>query len=150
MGDTHVIHITRPDQPEDTKAIQEISGKWDLLIDFFVCWTRCDPGILKNIVLVVSHGDICYSIVVNDAVVSVTEVSDLFSDHEETDIQPRIHAHQAAQVFSSVTIKSPDTDAMVLSLAKSQDLHGCLMFFMAGSGSNNRTINITELGIKQG
>ena len=47
-----------------------------------------------------------------------------------------------------MTIKSPDTDVMVLS--KSQDFHDCLLFFMTGSGSNNRIINITELGIKLG
>ena len=39
---------------------------------------------------------------------------------------------------------------MVLSLAKSQYFHGCLLLFMTGSGSNNRVINITELGIKVG
>ena len=53
-------------------------------------------------------------------------------------------------LFSSVTIKSPATDVMVLSLAKSKDFHGCLLLFMTGSGSNNRIINITELGIKLG
>ena len=55
-----------------------------------------------------------------------------------------------AWVLSSVTIKSPNTDVMVLSLAKSQEFHGCLLLFMAGSGSNNRIINNTELGIKLG
>ena len=59
-------------------------------------------------------------------------------------------AHQAARAFSSVTIKSPDTDVMVLSLAKSQDFHSFLLLFMTGSGSNNKIINITELGIKLG
>ena len=49
-----------------------------------------------------------------------------------------------------MTIKSPDTDVMVLLLEKSHDFHGCLLLFMTGSGSNNRIINITELGIKLG
>ena len=49
-----------------------------------------------------------------------------------------------------MTIKSPDTDVMVLSIAKSQYFHDCLLLFMTGSGSNNRIINITELGIKVG
>ena len=96
--------------------------------------------------LVVSHCDVCHSIVVNDAVVAVTEVPDLFSDYDEADTRLLLHVHQASRVFSSVTIKSPDTDVMVLSLAKSQDVHG----FMTGSGSNNRIINITELEIKLG
>ena len=39
---------------------------------------------------------------------------------------------------------------MVLSLTKSHDFHGCLLFFMTQSSSNNRIINITELGIKVG
>ena len=98
--------------------------------------------------MVVSHGDIPQSIVVNDAVVAVTEVPDLFSDHKEADTRLLLHAHQADWAFSRVTIKSPDTDVMVLS--KSQDLHGCLLLFMTGSGSNNRIINITELAIKLG
>ena len=69
--------------------------------------------------LVVSHGEICHSIVVNDAVVAVTEVPYLFSDHEEADTRLLLHAQQAAQAFSSVTIKSPDTDVMVLSIESS-------------------------------
>ena len=100
--------------------------------------------------MVVSHADVCHSIVVNDAVVAVTEVPDLVSDYEEADTRLLLHVHQAARVFSSVTIKSPDTYVMVLSLAKSQDFHGCLLLFMTGSGSNNRIINITELEIKLG
>ena len=100
--------------------------------------------------MVVSHGDVCHSIVVNYAIVAVTEVPDLFSDHEEADTRILLHAHQTAREFSSVTIESPDRDGMVLSLAKSQDFHGCLLFFMTGSGSNNRIIKITELGIKVG
>ena len=100
--------------------------------------------------MVVSHGEVCHSIVVNDAVVAVTEVPYLFSDHEEADTRLLLHAHQAARAFSSVPIKSPDTYVMVLSLAKSQDFHGCLLLFMTGSGSNNRIITITELEIKVG
>ena len=64
----------------------------------FQCWTRCNPGILGNVLLVVSHGDVCHSIVVNDAVVVVTEVPDLFSDHEIEDTQLLLHAHQAVVV----------------------------------------------------
>ena len=90
----------------------------------------------------VIHGEVCHSVAVNDGVVAVTEVTDLFSDHEEADRRCLLHALQSAQVFSSVTIKCH--------MVKSQDLHGCLLLFMRGSGSNNRIINITELGIKLG
>ena len=100
--------------------------------------------------MVVSHGELFHSIVVSDAVVTVAEVPDLFSDHEEADTRLLLHVHQAARVFSSVTIKNSNTDVMVLSLAKSQDFHGCLLLFMTVSGSNNRIINITELQIKLG
>ena len=67
----------------------------------FHCWTRCDPGILGNILLVVSHGKVCHSIVVNDAVVTVTEVPDLFSDHEETDTRFLLHALPTRLIMSS-------------------------------------------------
>ena len=153
MRGTRVIHITRPDHktPKQFKKYLANGRNKELLIEFlFQCWSRCDPGILGNVLLVVSHGDVCHSIVVNDAVVAVTEVSHLFSDHEDANTRLLLHAHQTARVFSSVTIKSPDTDVMVLSLAKFQDFHGCLLFFMAGSGSNNRIINITELEIMLG
>ena len=113
----------------DQYPAQSIKNCKRELIEFlFQCWTRCDPGILGNVLLIVSHGEVCHSIVVNDAVVAVTEVPDLFSDHEETDTRLLLHAHQAGRAFSSVTIKSPDTDVMVLSLAKSQYFHGCLCF----------------------
>ena len=70
--------------------------------------------------MVVSQDEVCHSIVVNDAIVAVTEVPDLFSDHEEADTRLLFHAHQAARAFISMTIKNPDTDVMVLSLAKSR------------------------------
>ena len=146
MGGTQVIHITRPDHKtpkQFTKYLGNGRCKELLTEFFFQCWTRCDPGILGNVLLIVSHGDVCHSIVVNDAIVVVTEVPDLFSDHEEADTRFLLHTQQTAQVFSSVTIKRPDTDVMVLSLAKSQGFHGCLLLF-------NRIINITEFGIKVG
>ena len=118
MGGTEVIHITRPDQktPKQLKEYLANGKNKELLIEFlFQCWTRCDPGILGNVLLVVSHGEVCHSIVVSDAVVAVTVVPDLFSDHEETDTRLLLHTHQA---FTSMTNKSPDTDVMVLSLAK--------------------------------
>ena len=148
-----IIHITRPDHktPKPFKKYLANGRSKELLIELpFQCWTRCDPGILGNILLVVSHGDACHSIFVNDAVVAITEFTDLFSDHEEADTRLLLHAHQTARVFSSVTIRSPDTDVMVLPLEKSQDAHGYLLLFMTGSGSSNRIINITELGIKLG
>ena len=75
MGGTQVIHITRPDQktPKQFKKYLANGRNKELLIEFlFQCWTRCDPGILGNVLLVVSHGEVCHSIVVNDAVVAVT------------------------------------------------------------------------------
>ena len=153
MGGTQVIHITRPDQktPKQFKKYLANGRNKELLIEFlFQCWTMCGPGILGNVLLIVSHGEVCHSIVVNDAVVEVTEVPDLFSDHEEADTRLLLHAHQAARAFSNVTIKSPDTDVMVLSLAKSQYFHDCLLLYMTGSGSNNIIIYITEFGIKVG
>ena len=118
MGGTLVIHITRPHQktPKQFKNKKYMANERNkkLLIEFFFqCWTRCDPGILGNVLLIVSHGEACHSIVGNDAVVAVTEVPDLFSDHEEADTRVLLHAPQAARAFSSVTIKSPDTDVMV-------------------------------------
>ena len=85
MGVTRVIHITRPDHktPKQFKKYLANGRTKELLIEFlFQCWTRCDPGILGNVLLVVLPGDVCHSIVVNDAVVAVTEIPDLFSDHE--------------------------------------------------------------------
>ena len=105
---------------------------------------------LGNILVVVSHGKVCHFIVVNNALVAVTEVTDLFSDYDEADTRLLLHAQQAARVFSSVTIKRPDTDGMVLSMTKFLDFHSCLLLLMTGSGSNNRIIKITELGIKLG
>ena len=97
MGGTQVIHTTRPDH-KTTKQFKKYlaNGKnKELMIEFpFQLWTRCAPGILDNVLLVVSHGDVCHSIVVNDAVVAVTEVPDLFSDHEEAYTRLLHHAHQ--------------------------------------------------------
>ena len=98
----------------------------------------------------VLHCEVCHSIVVNYAVVTVTEVPDPFSDHEVADTQLLLHTHQAAQVFSNVTIKSPDTNVKVISLAESHDFQGCLLLLMTGFGRENRIIYITELGIKKG
>ena len=60
MGGTQVIHITRPDQktPKQFKKYLANGRNKKLLIDRvpFQCWTRCDPGILGNVLLIVSHG----------------------------------------------------------------------------------------------
>ena len=96
MGGTQVIHITRSDQktPKQFKKYLANGRNKELLIEFlFQCWTRCDPGILDNILLVVSHGEISHAIVVNDAVVAVTEVPDLCSDHKEADTRLLLHAY---------------------------------------------------------
>ena len=153
VSGTQVIHSKRLDQktPKQFKKYLANGRNRELLIEFpFQCLTRCDPGMLSNILLLVSHGEVCHFIVVNDAVVAVTDVPDLFSDHEKADTLLLLHAHQATHVFSSATIKSPNTDVMLPSLAKSHDFNSCLLIFMEGSDSSNRIINITQLGIKLG
>ena len=56
MGGTQVIHITIPDHktPKQFKKYLANRRNKELLIEFhFQCWTRCDPGILGNVLLIV-------------------------------------------------------------------------------------------------
>ena len=65
MGGTQVIHITRSDQktPKQFKKYLANGRNKEFLIEFpFQCWTTCDSGILGNVLLVVSHGEVCHSI----------------------------------------------------------------------------------------
>ena len=145
-GGIQVIHIKNTDQKTPKRFNKYLAnGRTnELTIEFlFQCSTRFDPGIL-GIILLVSHDEVCPSIVVNDPVVPTCSQITRKQMHGFSFIP------QAAQVFSSVTIKRPDTAGMVLTLAKSQDFHGCLMLFVIASGNNNRINHITEVGIKLG
>ena len=153
VGGTQVFKITRQDQktPKQFKKFLASGENKECLVEFlFQCWSKCDPGKLADISLIVSHGEACHSLKVIENALEVQRISELFSDHEEADTRLLLHARHAAQVFSTVVIKSPDTDVMILSVAKSHDFHECVLLFLTGTGIDNRIINITEVGMKLG
>ena len=68
-----------------------------------------------------THGTTCTLLTSSDGIaVTTAEVTDLECSHEEADNHLLLHtAHAAAKGYTSLVIKSPDTDVAILACALS-------------------------------
>lgn len=143
-----LVKVTRPDQktPKQFKRYLALGANKEGLIEFmFESWVKCDPSVLGHVSLVMSHSDKCHSFSLQEGSFVVSEIPELFSDHEEADTRLLLHANHAARDFNSVVIKSPDTDVFILSLAVAHEFHGCDLLFLTGSGNSRRIVNVSEI-----
>lgn len=145
------VKITRAEQKtpkQFKKYLADGSNKEDLIEFLYESWVKCDPKVLGDITLVVAHAKECHSLSVQHDCLVRTEIPVLFSDHEEADTRLLLHAYHAASDFSTVVIKSPDTDVFILSLATANEFLGCDLLFLTGSGNSRRIINVFEISRK--
>ncbi len=85
----------------------------------------------------------------NDNMLQIESVPELYSNHEEADTRLILHAQHASTMHSNVTIRSPDTDVFILLLAHKAEI-GSSLFFYTGSGNNRRLINVNEVNEQLG
>jgi CRISPR/Cas system CSM-associated protein Csm2 small subunit len=106
-------------------------------------WTKLEPEEFCDKTVYVSLNQGCFKLFPNDDMTSViTEtVQELTNDHEEADTLVLLHAKQASGTFSSVTIKTPDTDILLLCLAHQDELSADL-YMAVGTGSASRLLSV--------
>ena len=100
----------------------------------FLCkyWRACSSSELGTVstIHVIAKKN-CYVLYAGESPsdrVRSDEVSHLRSNHEEADTRLILHAKHAVATHNNVTIKSPDTDALVLSIAMQQRIENEMFF----------------------
>ena len=136
------IYSATQNVPKQWKKFMSLGRNKEELINFlYMSWCECDPQVLGDITLYVTHKNLCHKIKSIDNLVIVTEVHELASDHEEADTRLILHASHALQNYQNITIRSPDTDVFVFALST------CLpstVYFDTGVGNKRRIINIKK------
>ena len=113
------------------------------MIEFlFKEWSSVVPAMLKNVTLIVTHGEKCHMIEYTNDKLLVREIVKLISDNEEADTRMLLHALNASTYFKNVIIKSLDTDVFILSHSKSRFLTSQL-YLLLGNASNSELINVS-------
>ena len=98
---------------------------------------------LHNRFFFVTHGTTCTLLTSTDGIaVTAAEVPDLECSHEEADTRLLLHAtHAGMNGFTSVVIRSPDTDVAILAFALSPDI-AARVFFRTGTKTRSRYVDI--------
>ena len=141
------MQITRPEQrtPKQFKKFLSSGQNKEELIEFLFCeWKKCDAETLSDRKLFVCHKELCHSFHSVSNILVVEEVKELRSDHEEADTRLLLHAKHASKAYSTIIIKSPDTDVMLLSLSFAHEITNSI-FFVTGTEKNARIVNVTRL-----
>ncbi|GFS19910.1 hypothetical protein ElyMa_005043900 [Elysia marginata] len=81
-------------------------------------WCQASPKLLKNRVVFIAHGSFCHSISSDDQDITVKPFEDLECDHEEADTRMLLHARHIAASSDHITIHSPDTNVLLISLCQ--------------------------------
>ena len=98
---------------------------------------------LHNRFFFVTHGTTCTLLTSTDGIaVTAAEVSDFECSHEEADTRLLLHAaHAGMNGFTSVVIRSPETDVAILACALSPDI-AARVFFRTGTKTRSRYVDI--------
>ena len=105
-------------------------------LSFFIkLWEQDGRG--HSTTLFSDHSDTCHKICFagTSSSATVAEVEELKYSHEEADTRLLLHAKFARQTVNSAVILSPDTDVLILCIAKFKDLDCCL-WFETGTGNS--------------
>ena len=94
---------------------------------------------------VVSHGEECHLLSVQENQIISEPVEDLFSNQEEADTRLLLHAKNAAdEGHSKIIIKSSDVDVEVLFIHHAKEISASL-FILSGTKSRMRYIDISQI-----
>ena len=100
-------------------------------------------------IVYVSHGQKCHSILAEDGTVVSCEVPELCADHEEADTRMLLHANHAAKDSRNIIIRSDDTNVFAIALATADKVSATL-YMMMGPSSNSRIVSVSALSRKLG
>ncbi|XP_065185756.1 uncharacterized protein LOC135816485 [Sycon ciliatum] len=149
------LHLTNRSQRmprQFNKYLSLGTNKEELIAFLFTEWQR--PEQMQKIPdgkeLVTTSGQSCSTVRCVDGVGVHTPVPSLKSTHEEADTRLLLHAsHAAAAGHANVTIKSPDTDVLVLAVSVTNRIPAAL-HFLTGTGNKTRKIPVNAVSEKLG
>ena len=149
-------HVTGPDQhlPRQFNKFLAVGANKEELIAFLASqWQRPDriSKIPHRKVLVVTSRTSCVMLKWESGSTVVVPVPELECSHEEADTRLLLHACHAARSnnYPTITIKSPDTDVVVLAIAFSRYIPAKL-YFLTGTGNKLRCIDMNAASEKLG
>ena len=148
----HRIHVFGEDQPVPKQWKKFLSGgenKESLMAFLSERWRTFKTAQLHGILeMYVTSKEQCHVLSPGTSagdVVQCNECVELESDHEEADTRLLLHAKHALNTCDSVTIRSPDTDVFIISIAMQQNLGPKDLFLTTGTGTRCRTIRINAV-----
>ena len=130
------------------KFITAGENKEKLIKFIFKSWSEeCDPQLLRGVEVFIAHkkpvpSACCLKFSTNT--IACHEVEDLACDHEEVDTRMLAHAKSVSAEYSSIIIKSPDTDVFIIALNASLSIRADL-YFETGTKDKRRIISISKV-----
>jgi hypothetical protein len=127
------------------KFITAGENKEELIKFIFKSWSEeCDPQLLRGVEVFIAHESQCHQLVASTNTIACHEVEDLACGHEEADTRMLAHAKSASAEYSSIIIKSPDTDVFIIALNASLSIRADL-YFETGTKDKRRIISISKV-----
>lgn len=127
------------------KFITAGENKEELIKFIFKSWSEeCDPQLLRGVEVFIAHESQCHQLVASTNTIACHEVEDLACGHEEADTRMLAHAKSASAEYSSINIKSPDTDVFIIALNASLSIRADL-YFETGTKDKRRIISISKV-----
>ena len=155
MG-TQKISVYSKDQktPKQWNKFLSDGDNKEALVEFlFSVWKDADLS-SHEVDIFVTHGKECHLLRYISGKTCMSIVPELSScDHEEADTRLLLHSKHASEKFSSVIIRSPDTDVAVLAISLKSCFPDVLnLFFVTGTQQSTRMIDMGQitayLGVK--
>ncbi|XP_070548281.1 uncharacterized protein [Ptychodera flava] len=142
------IRITRPtlNMPRQFKKyLASGKNKESLLLFLFESWKEYESECLQGITMYVTNGELCYRLQSADGVMDVTEIPELYCDHEEADTRLLLHAQHASYIgeADNIVIRSPDTDVLMLAVSCAHQLQGQL--FLHQTSKNGKILHVNKI-----
>ncbi|XP_077972179.1 uncharacterized protein LOC120332986 [Styela clava] len=114
----------------------------ELLMEFFIkSWSQNVQSL--DFTLFIGYAESCLKICFASTshTPTIATVDELECSHEEADTRLMLHAKFAANSCNSIVIQSPDTDVLILCIAKYDNL-GCSLWFETGVAKGRRVIDV--------
>ena len=135
-----------------SQAMEEVHELWQeqRVIVAFLCdhWSNYVSSQLYSLqFMYVTSRDECYVFTSGDFEIDPVmrqDVPELQCGHEEADTRLLLHSKHAAEAHDRIIVKTPDTDVLVLCIAKQKTI-GKDVFMMTGTGNKFRLIDTTPV-----
>lgn len=149
------INISSSSQkcPKQWSKVLKLGSNKTAIIQFLVEEWKKDTYsafIPDNCDLYATSGAECWRFTSEGGVISCQLVPELRCNHEEADTRILLHAAHAAQNgYSTVYLRSPDTDVAIIAISLASQVPAELVF-KTGTKQRSRFINLSAIAIKYG